>query len=113
MLGEGRQAAQDRLTLAQLEWAEHKRHLALLALLALACAMLLLLGLVALSAALLVQFWDTPARTLVAWLIAGGWLLLCAIAALLLLSRLRRAGQAFALTRHELRQDWQTFRERL
>lgn len=113
LLGEGRLAAQDRLALAQLEWAEEKRRLAVLAALALVCFALLVAALVAVSLALLVQFWDTPARTLVAWLLAGGWLLLCAVAAALLLARLRRASRAFALTRHELCQDWQTFKEGL
>lgn len=111
LLAEGRVAARDRLELAQLEWAAYQRHLAWVAVLALLCAVLLLVGLIALSAALLVQFWDTPARTLVAWLLAAGWLLLCAITAALLLARLRSAHPAFALTRHELCQDWRAVRE--
>ncbi len=66
-----------------------------------------------LSVALLVQFWDTPHRILVAWLVAGGWLLIWAVVLGTLISTVRQAGNAFALTRRELAHDWREIKERL
>lgn len=66
-------AAEDRLDLASLEWAEQKRRLQQMLLLVVALAGLTVVALIMLSLALLVHFWDSPQRTLVAWLIAGVW----------------------------------------
>ena len=59
-------AAQDRLELAQLEWKEQKRHWFKLMGLVLAVLALAVLSLVVFSMALIIQFWDTPQRSLVA-----------------------------------------------
>lgn len=108
---EGVLAAQDRLELAQLEWQQQKRHWRKLLVLALAVAVLTVLFLVVLSLALIVQFWDTPQRTLVAWLLTGGWLLLWSAALAALISAAKRGGGGFGLTRRELRQDWHDIKE--
>ena len=102
---EGAIAAEDRLELAHLEWQEQKRRLRYLLVLTILVAGLTVVALILLSLALMVQFWDTPQRILVAWLVAGGWLLLWGAAMWALVSMVRQAGSAFALTRRELLQD--------
>ena len=106
-------AAQDRLELAQLEWKEQKRHWFKLMGLVLAVLALAVLSLVVFSMALIIQFWDTPQRSLVAWLLSGAWLLLWLAAVTALVSVAKRGGGAFGLTRRELRQDWHDFKEGL
>ena len=110
---EGRWAAQDRLELAQLEWQEQKSHWRLLLVLALAMAVFMGLALITLSLALIAHFWDTPQRTLAAWLLAGAWTLLWAGALIALVSIARRGGDSFGLTRRELKQDWIDIKEHL
>ncbi len=112
-MGEGATAVEDRMELARLEWAEHRRRLALLALLLVVFGTLAVVALLLLSAAVLVQFWDTPQRALVAWLLAGLWLLACGAVLAVLLSMARKARSAFALTRRELAQDWRVIKEQL
>ena len=74
---------------------------------------LAVVALLLLSAAVLVQFWDTPQRALVAWLLAGLWLVACGAVLAVLLSMARKTRSAFALTRRELAQDWRVIKEQL
>jgi uncharacterized membrane protein YqjE len=106
-------AVEDRAELARLEWQDQKRRLRQILLLTIAVAALTVVAFTLLSAALLVQFWETPNRILVAWLVAGGWLVAWAGVLLALMSVLRQAGNAFALTRKELAQDWREIKEQL
>ena len=110
---EGAIAAEDRLELAHLEWQDQKRRLRQLLVLTIVVAGLTVVALILLSLALMVQFWETPQRVLVAWLVAGGWLVLWGAALWALVSVVRQAGNAFALTRHELLQDWRGIKGRL
>lgn len=110
---EGAIAIEDRLELARLEWLDQKKRLQQLLVLAIAVTGLTIVALLLLSMAVLVQFWDTPHRGLVAWVVAGAWLVAWCAAALKLLSVLRSTGHGFALTRHELAQDWRDIKERL
>lgn len=110
---EGVGAVEDRLALASLEWAEHKHRLALLALFLVLLGALVLVALLTLSAAVLVQFWDTPQRALIAWCVALAWCLACVAALGVLLSLMRQTRQMFALTRRELAEDWRAIKERL
>lgn len=110
---EGAIAAEDRLELAHLEWADQKRRLAQLLVLLILFGGLTVVALLLLSVAVLVQFWDTPQRVLVAWLLAGSWLLACGVVLAALLSLARQAANAFALTRRELAQDWRAIKEQL
>lgn len=110
---EGAMAVDDRAELARLEWQDQKRRLRQLLLLTIAVAALTVVALTLLSAALLVQFWDTPHRILVAWLVAGVWLVAWAVAVWALVRITRQAGNAFALTRQELAQDWRQIKEQL
>lgn len=110
---EGAIAAEDRLTLAHLEWQEQKRRLRHLGIFTLAFAGLTTVTMVVLSFAVIVHFWDTPQRSLVAWLVAGGWLVVWVGVLLALLSIARQASKGFALTRREIVHDWQSIKERL
>ena len=112
-MGEGATAVEDRMELARLEWADHKRRLALLALLLVVFGVLAVVALLLLSAAVLVQFWDTSQRALAAWLLAGLWLVACGAVLAVLLSMARKTRGAFALTRRELAQDWRVIKEQL
>ena len=112
-MGEGATAVEDRMELARLEWADHKRRLALLALLLVVFGVLAVVALLLLSAAGVVQFWGTSQRALAAWLLAGLWLVACGAVLAVLLSMARKTRSAFALTRRELAQDWRVIKEQL
>lgn len=110
---EGAIAAEDRVDLARLEWADLKQNLRQLMVLTILVAGLTVVALIMVSVAVLVHFWDSPQRVLVAWLLAGVWALGWAGALAALMSVAQRAGNGFALTRHELSQDWHDMKERL
>ncbi|MBT9513339.1 MAG: phage holin family protein [Acidovorax sp.] len=110
---EGAIAAEDRMDLVRLEWADLKQRLQQLLVLTIVVAGLTVVALIMVSLAVLVHFWDSPQRVLVAWLVAGLWALGWAGALAVLMSVAQRAGNGFALTRHELAQDWRDIKERL
>ena len=110
---EGAEAVQDRLELAQLEWQQQKRQWAKMLAFALAVLACAVLSLVVFSMALIIQFWDTPQRSLVAWLLTGFWFMLWASAVVALISVVARGGNTFGLTRRELKQDWQDIKDQL
>ena len=110
---EGAIAVEDRVDLARLEWADLKQRFQQLLVLTIVVTGLTVVALIMLSIAVLVHFWDTPQRTLVAWLVAGVWTLGWVAALVALVSVARRAGNGFALTRRELAQDWRDIKERL
>lgn len=113
LVSEGALAAEDRLALARLEWEGHRQHLAWLVLLLVLFGALLLVALLLLSAAVLVQFWDTPQRVTVAWSLAGVWGVACVLVLARIVSLARQARNVFALTRRELAQDWQALKGQL
>lgn len=106
-------AAEDRTDLARLEWVQHKRSMQTMVVLLIALAGLSVVVMLMLSVAVLVQFWDTEHRVMVAWLLFGGWLAILAIALWQLLAAVRRLARPFILTRNELSQDWQALKKRL
>lgn len=110
---EGAIAAEDRMNLARLEWQDQKQRLLQLLVLTILVGGLTVVALIMLSLAVLVHFWDTPERTLVAWVVAGAWTLGWAGTLMALVSIAQRAGNGFALTRLELAQDWRDIKERL
>lgn len=110
---EGAIAVEDRVDLARLEWADLKQRIQQLLVLTIVVIGLTVVALIMLSLAVLVHFWDTPQRTLVAWLVAGVWTLGWVAALVALVSVAQRAGNGFALTRNELAQDWCDIKERL
>ena len=106
-------AAEDRMDLARLEWHDLKRHLQQLLVLTIVVGGVTVVALTMLSLAVLVHFWDSPQRTTVAWLIAGGWAIVWAATLATLVIVGQRAGSGFALTRRELAHDWRDIKERL
>lgn len=106
-------AAEDRMDLVRLEWQDQKQRLQQMLVLTIVVAGLTVVALIMLSLAVVVHFWDTPQRTLVAWLVAGLWTVGWAVTLGMLLSVARRAGSGFALTCQELAQDWRDIKERL
>jgi uncharacterized membrane protein YqjE len=110
---EGAIAAEDRMDLVRLEWGYQKQRLQQLLVLTIVVAGLTVVALIMLSLAMLVHFWDTPNRTLVAWVVAGVWTLGWGVAFVSLVSVAQRASNGFALTRQELAQDWRDIKERL
>ena len=110
---EGAIAAEDRLELARLEWLDQKQRLQQMLVLLIAVTGLTVVTLVLVSIAILVQFWVTPHRVMVAWVVAGVWLVAWCAAIIKLVSVARSTGSGFALTRRELSQDWRDIKERL
>ncbi len=110
---EGAIAAEDRMDLARLEWQDQKQRLQQMLVLTIVVAGLTVVALIMLSLAVLVHFWDTPHRTLVAWLVAAVWTVGWAAALMSLVSVVQKAGNGFALTRREFAQDWRDIKERL
>lgn len=110
---EGAIAAEDRMELARLEWQDQKQRLQQILVLTIVVAGLTVVALIMLSLAILVHFWDTPQRTLVAWLIAAVWLAGWGATLASLVSVAQQVGNGFALTRRELAQDWRDIKERL
>lgn len=106
-------AAEDRVDLARLEWADHKRSMQMLVVLGLALGVLTVIALIMLSIALLVHFWDSDHRVTVAWSIGAGWAFIWALALWRLLSAVQKLSKPFALTRSELVQDWRALKEKL
>lgn len=106
-------AAEDRVELLSIEWAEEKQRLRRLVLLSVAAAALTVVLFIVLSAAVMVQFWDTPWRLGAAWGVAAVWALAWAWAISALVRVARQGQQAFALTRRELSRDWADLKEGL
>ena len=112
-LNETALALEDRTDLARLEWLQHKRSIQTLMVLAIALGALTVVVLMVLSIAVLVQFWDTEHRRLVAWLLAGGWALVWIIGLLRLLAAANQLSNPFKLTRNELKADWKAMKEKI
>ena len=112
-LNETALALEDRTDLARLEWLQHKRSIQTLMVLAIALGALTVVVLMVLSIAVLVQFWDTEHRRLVAWLLAGGWALVWIIGLWRLLAAANQLSNPFKLTRNELKADWKAMKEKI
>ena len=110
---EGAIAVQDRLELAHLEWQDQKKRLVQLLVLVVGVAALTVVALVVLSMALMVHFWDSDQRTMVAWIVAGVWVVGWGGALATLISIATTSTEAFAFTRRELVRDWHEIKERL
>jgi uncharacterized membrane protein YqjE len=112
-LNEGAMAAEDRVALARLEWDTQKSRLQTIMVLGIVLGGLTIVALVLLSLAVLIHFWDSPQRSVVAWVIAGVWTLAWGAVLAVLLSTLRKSSHPFALTRAELARDWASIKEKL
>lgn len=112
-LNEGAIAAEDRLALARLEWEAQKKRLQAILVLAILMGGITVVALVMLSIAILVQMWDTPQRVVVAWVMAGVWVLAWLAGLSVLVTTLRKSRDPFELTRAELARDWALIKEKL
>ncbi|GAB2483193.1 hypothetical protein GCM10027082_37490 [Comamonas humi] len=112
-LHEGTIAVEDRMDLLALEWRQQKQYLQYLLVVGLVAAGLTIVALVALSTAIVVHFWDTPSRVTAAWCVALVWMVAWVAVLVSLVGTVRKASQAFSLSRRELRKDWRTFKGRL
>ena len=110
---EGAIAVEDRMELAKLEWQEQKRYIRRVLVLAMAVAGLTVVSMVMVSMAVLVQFWDTPYRSVAGWVVAGFWLAAWLGLLVALLRSVQRAEDGFPLTRRELAQDWRDIKDML
>lgn len=106
-------ATEDRVELAKLEWKLQRNRLQAIAVLAIALGGLTVVAMVLLSLAVLIQFWDSPDRTTVAWVIAAVWVAAWGGVLWALLSALRKSRSPFLQTRAELARDWQSIKEKL
>ncbi len=110
---EGAIAVQDRMELAHMEWQDQKKRLIQLLVLVIGVAGLTVVALVVLSMALMVQFWDTDQRNMVAWIVAGVWVVGWGGALAAVISIASTSVEAFSFTRRELVRDWHEIKERL
>jgi uncharacterized membrane protein YqjE len=106
-------AAEDRADLARLEWLQHRRSLQTLLIVGVVLGGLTVVVLLALTMAVMVQFWDTEYRTAAGWLLAAGWLVVWGLALWRLAAAARQLSRPFELTRHELMTDWKALKEKL
>lgn len=113
VLAEGASGLQARALLAKIEWDEQRRILLRLVALMVFCAVVGLVLFVTIALALIVQFWNTPYRVVVAWGIVAVMALLLLLGGCGLIYQLRKSRNAFELTRLELNKDWQALKDRL
>lgn len=106
-------ASEDRVELAKLEWKLQRNRLQSILVLAIALGGLTLVAMVLLSLAILIQFWNSPDRATVAWVIAAVWVAAWGGVLWALLSALRKSRSPFMQTRAELAKDWQSIKEKL
>lgn len=92
LAGEGALAAEDRAQLLRLAWDEEKKRLGTVLGLAIAVIGLTTVAIALLSVAIVVHFWDTPYRTMAAWVLALLWVGLWAAAVLTLMGTLRKSS---------------------
>lgn len=106
-------AVDDRSTLFSIEFREYTRGVIIAVSAAIALAALTVVLLIVLSAAIVVQYWDTPDRSVAAWIVTAVWAVLWCAAAGVLWTLLGKAGDGFPATRRELARDWNEVKERL
>ncbi|WP_291588838.1 phage holin family protein [Comamonas sp. UBA7528] len=106
-------ASEDRVELAKLEWKLQRNRLQSILVLAIALGGLTVVVMVLLSLAILIQFWNSPDRATVAWVIAAVWVAAWGGVLWALLSALRKSRSPFMQTRAELAKDWQSIKEKL
>ena len=105
MTGEGALALEDRTHLLRFAWHDEKERIQLILGLVVVVVGLTTVAVALLSVALVVQFWDTPQRALVAWLVAGLWALLWLVAVVMLVQKLGMASKAFEPARETFERD--------
>ncbi|HEY2255303.1 MAG TPA: phage holin family protein [Variovorax sp.] len=105
LAGEGALALEDRVRLLKFALDEERQRLRTTVVLIVAVIGLTTVAVPLLSVAIVVHFWDTPQRALVAWLLAALWVGLWIVALAMLAASLRRASDAFEPARDAFQQD--------
>ncbi len=111
--GEGALAAEDRVQLLRLAWADEKHRIKLLLAMAMAVLGLTTVVVALLSVAVVVHFWETPHRVAAAWSVAALWLVLWAVAVVKLIAALRSATDGLEAAQREFARDWRWLRRRI
>lgn len=109
--GEGVMAAEDRAQLLQLSLTYAKERFGLVLALTIVVIGLTTIAVSMLSVAVVVHFWDTPHRTMAAWVVAAVWIAGWLVAAVGLVNSLRRSSGALEPSRQEFKRDWRWIRE--
>lgn len=104
--GEGAMAAEDRAQLVRMAWAEEKRRVKAMVVLAVAVLGLTTVAVALVSVAVVVHFWDSPHRGLAAWTVAAVWVALWIAAVVGLLRSLGQASSAVEPAREAFARDW-------
>lgn len=113
LAAEAAEFAETRVALLHIEWQVEKSRLEMLAILVLAAMALVALSFMFVGLAVIVWFWDTPQRALVAGLVALAMIVMCAVTITALLKTASRGKAAFSRSRAELAHDWRLVKERL
>ena len=113
LAAEAAEFAETRVALLHIEWQVEKSRLEMLAILVLAAMALVALSFMFVGLAVIVWFWDTPQRALVAGLVALAMIVMCAVTIAALLKTASRGKAAFSRSRAELAHDWRLVKERL
>jgi uncharacterized membrane protein YqjE len=113
LIGEGALAAEDRAELLRFAWEDEKRRLRWMLGLVIAVVGLTTIAIALLSVAIVVHFWDSPHRSVAAWLVAAVWLVLWFVSVLGLVSATARASTAFEPVRREFDRDREWLRHSL
>jgi hypothetical protein len=105
LAGEGALALEDRTQLLRFAFEDERRRLGAALLLMVAVVGLTTVAVALLSVAVVVQYWDSPQRNTVAWLVAALWVGLWIVAIALLVLSLRKASDSFEPARETFQQD--------
>ncbi len=113
LIGEGALAAEDRAELLRFAWEDEKKRLRSMLGLVIAVVGLTTIAIALLSVAIVVHFWDTPQRSVAAWLVAAVWIALWLASVVALLSMSGKSSSAFEPVRREFERDAEWIRQSL
>jgi uncharacterized membrane protein YqjE len=105
LAGEGALALEDRTQLLKFALQDERRRLVATLLLMVAVIGLTTVAVALLSVAVVVQFWDSPQRVMVAWLVAALWAGLWIVAMALLAASVRKGSDSFEPARETFQKD--------
>lgn len=113
LIGEGALAAEDRAELLRFAWEDEKKRLRWMLGLVIAVVGLTTIAIALLSVAIVVHFWDTPYRSVAAWLVAAVWVALWLTSVVALLSMSGKSSSAFEPVLREFERDRAWLRQSL
>jgi len=106
-------AAEDRAELLRFAWEDEKKRLRWMLGLVIAAVGLTTIAIALLSVAIVVHFWDTPHRSVAAWLVAAVWVGLWLVSVIALLSMTGKSSSAFEPVLREFERDRAWLRQSL